>query len=489
MYTAFMIAHGGIAFSGVMITIGQDLIDCGNSSDESDAQCGDNDSDSESDCGKLWGFIKPTSLPSLIVTVGAVINACTAPFLGAIIECTPYRNRFGAFGSSMCLIGVLMSAVIIVPNEDTLAVCAVGSVLTYAFKDLHVLVGEAYIPELSPAADEVATAVTAGGLWLYCTEMVVIAVITIIGSGMTTSHYGFFVTIVCGLPMILLLYLIYSKYPQVPAAHKVPAGQTIVSFSLSRLKILTREMYRDYQDLGILLLANMCFDPALSGLFSVAVQVLIGKYKFTPAEVPIVLGCAILSAVPGVVASRACARAPANADTNAPKACPSPADVASLRRTQLALIGSLLMVATITSLATVALSQCALGIACVFGALWGFFTTFCWNSSSMMRAALVPGGREAEVSGLAFVAFNLLQWLPTLIFSIANETWNIDGALLLLNIFFVSGIAVLACIDVERGLRAKVQSLGQRRWHGGHSGEVKSTGETELPSCNTINEL
>ena len=76
----------------------------------------------------------------------------------------------------------------------------------------------------------------------------------------------------------------------------------------------------------------------------------------------------------------------------------------------------------------------------------------------------MPGGCEAEFAGLTYVSFNTLQWLPLLVFSVANEVWSIDAAMLLLNVFFLVGIGVLMCADIRRGLEARGRTLEARRW-------------------------
>jgi len=137
------------------------------------------------------------------------------------------------------------------------------------------------------------------------------------------------------------------------------------------------------------------------------------------------------------------------------------------RRMLNALRGSLFAVIVITLLAPVIMQPCNVGAAMIVCLLWAFSLSFTWSFYGMLRMSIVPGGREAEFSGLNLALFSALIWLPLLVFSVANETWSIVGAMYLLNIFFGVGIIILFFVNIDRALEAQRRSLGYRRYASG----------------------
>jgi hypothetical protein len=133
-------------------------------------------------------------------------------------------------------------------------------------------------------------------------------------------------------------------------------------------------------------------------------------------------------------------------------------------RVRAALIVGLILTIVNTILVVNVLNPCDFGAACALSCAWGFLLSFCWNSHAMLRIACVPGGRESEFAGLYMAVFSSMIWLPLFVFALANEVWNIDGALYVLTIFMGLGAIVLLFVQLDRGLNARLQSLSKRRW-------------------------
>lgn len=133
-------------------------------------------------------------------------------------------------------------------------------------------------------------------------------------------------------------------------------------------------------------------------------------------------------------------------------------------RVRAALILSLALAIINTILVVVVLTPCDFGLACLFSALWGFLLSFCWNSHSMLRISVTPGGRESEFAGLYMAVFSTMIWLPLFVFSVATEVWSIGGALYILTIFMGLGGIVLFFVHLNRGLEARERTLDKRRW-------------------------
>jgi hypothetical protein len=152
------------------------------------------------------------------------------------------------------------------------------------------------------------------------------------------------------------------------------------------------------------------------------------------------------------------------------------------KRIKIALFWALWLTVANTILVVQILPACNMGLACLFGCLWGFLLSYCWNCLSMLRMSLVPGARESEFAGLYLAIYSSMIWLPLLVFSVANELWSIDGALYVLTAFFGFGAVVLLGVDVDRALKAREATLSMRRWASllPAAGDKEGNGEEDL---------
>jgi len=495
---AVIVVHSGIIFASVITYAALEVTNCTSNSNDDGGACGsDDDAGDDSDhCVRLWGLMKPDSLLTVIGTTAAVILAVSAALTGTAMDITPYRRQIGLVGNILCTLGMVLCLPLLHPTDATLAIASVGLMLVLIFKDYLNLQIDSYGPELSKDATEIGTAVTAGFTWALVAEVLVVILWTVVGMGMSNDTYGFVVTLGSIGMMVISSYLSYRRLPDVPSSYALPPGKNIVQFTFSRLRALIVETYQSYPDLGLLLLSAMIFDPALTAVFAAAVLILISKYHFSAANVTLLLGLAIISAIPAVPLSCWLASTPSlnwcfgDADKEtAPVECTERSGVDSVRpeaertsedtfpdmppvaesrfhahRVKIILIWGLILTIINTILVVVILKACQFALACVFSFTWGFLLSFCWNCLSMLRIALVPGGRESEYAGLYLALYSSMIWLPLFVFSVANEIWNINGAMYVLTIFFGIGAVLLWFVDIDRALAVRLESLGMRRW-------------------------
>lgn len=505
-------------FAGVLTYEAIRITGCSNGDDDGSGSCSskgnDDGNDNTPDCRRLWGLTKPDSLLTVLATIAGIILAFSSMFFGTTMEVTPYRRQIGRFGTSMCAVGMALCVAIIVPNETTLAICSIGLIIHYIFKDYHYIVIESYTPELSHIPKEVATYLSVGGVWFYSSEVATVVLWIIVGFFIDGPLYGLVVSIASAIMVTVMIPLAYGRLPDVPTNHELSPDQSIFIYASTRQKALIQEVHEKYPDYGIVLLANMIYDPALSAIFIAAVQILVSKYQFTASEIPIILGCGLISAVFGAYLSRHMSKMrccsstslagtrnqlPASASDDCQEGvassggegtsstssklgsvvndieievegCVDAMDAVTAdmllhpRRMQLSIVGGLVAVSIVTVCGTFMMRPCDLGIACLFGVLWGITLSFCWTCNNMLRSALVPGGVEAEFAGLLFTTTNAFGWVPLLVFSVANEVWTIEGAMLTLLAFFAVGGGVLCTIDMKRAVMTTFKSLEQRRW-------------------------
>lgn len=465
------------------------------------------------------------------------------------MDITDWRRQFGLAAYGLALVGMALCLSISTPNEGTLILCSIGLIMIVICKAYVLVQVDSYGPELSQVQAEVGTAISGAFAWSLICNVLLVILWSLIGMGMTNSEYGLAVTIGSMILAALCSIVTYRRLPDVPAAHKLPEGVNIVQHTFRRFATLISETYRDYPDLGLIIFAGMLFDPALTAILAAAVSIMISRYSFSADQVTMILGLAIIAAIPAVPLSRWIPSTPSLTwlfnDAHDPNATVFPsaidpkapvgaglemtedlpylgvpthpvddaeaggggngngagaaaeegetakmAPAASLTttpnssgmeeqqvgqghkhvtvfhpyRVRAALIVGLALTILNTILLVQILTPCNFGLACLFSAIWGFLLSFCWNSNSMLRISVVPGGRESEFAGLYMAVFSSMIWLPLFVFSVANEVWSIGGALYILTIFMGLGGLVLFFVRLDRGLAARQRTLGMRRW-------------------------
>lgn len=569
-----LVVHSGIIFAGVITYAALKHTHCLSSNDDDGGSCASSDKDDGDDgrCEKLWGLIKPDSLLTVIGTAAAIVVALTAALVGTLMDITPYRRQLGLAGYVLAMVGLVFCLAIGNPTEDTLVVCSIGLVLIIICKAYVLLQVDSYGPELSPVHAEVGSAISGAFTWSLITNVLLVIIWSVIGMGLANSTFGVAVTIGSIILLALASLVTYRRLPDVPAAHKLPSDSNVIKYTFHRFATLIWETYHKYPDLGLLILSGMIFDPALTAIFSAAVAILISKYNFTADQVTLILGFALIAAIPSVPLSRWVASTPKlswlfndAADTLAtfsddfePQAPVGPQHAVELQtvtryttvpvqpvdaksasgsalpavssstalmatagegdlvkqsshdterehetpngpvtttittnsaemdhhatvfhahRVRAALIVSLALTIIVTILVVQVLTPCNFGLASLFACLWGFLLSYSWKSHSMLRMAVVPGGRESEFAGLYLAVYSSMIWLPLFVFSVANEVWNIDGALYILTIFLGIGGIILFFVNLERGLLTRLKSLDMRRW--AHVLDIKVQQEEE----------
>ena len=105
----------------------------------------DDEETEEIECDKVYGF-KPSSLITNAAAVAGVLSAFFLPFIGALIDFTPYRRTVG-IASAVSLI--LINSVQIGTVESTWFPMAILQAIAGFIYDIYLLVTFAYLPEIS----------------------------------------------------------------------------------------------------------------------------------------------------------------------------------------------------------------------------------------------------------------------------------------------------------------------------------------------------
>lgn len=495
---AVVLTHSGVVYAGVLTYQAIKLTGCLEEDDDSSDSCQNRDTDdyseSTGDCRRLWGLIKPDSLLTVIATGAAIVLALTSIFVGTLMDITPHRRQIGLFFVVMCIVGDIFCLSIVRNTAESLAVSAGGLFITYVFKNYHYLTIESYAPELSDNHDEVSRALSVGGTWLFASEVFTIFLWIIVSFfGLSDATYGFVVTLGTIAIVGVLAIACFSRLTNTPARsiEADSAPTSLFWYSISRQKAIFLDLRNNYPDLGLYYLANSIFDPALLALFVAAIQVLVSKYKFTSDEIPIILGVAITSSIFGAAAPRliiAFFRKHRMSEKDSEERCAA-VDAVQPTVYKYLLMIDLVLIAVITFCATFFLEPCNLGLACVFGVMWGCCLAFAWTVGNIMRSALIPGGCESEFAGILMTSTSATSWIPLFVFSIANEFWTLEGGMLTLIGFYLLGAFVLYFSDVQQAKLARNATLSKRRYVFNCETNVNNLAEAEVVEENTINPL
>lgn len=412
---SLLTAWGGIIFAGIITYEALRVTDCLPPDDT--RACSRKSSDDEEDdtpnCRRLWGLVAPEALLTVIATAGAVVLALCSAFVGNYMDSTPYRRQIAMCGTCLVAIFTFICAAIVAPSEEVLLLCSVSLFILSCLKEILNMTIESYAPELSSISTEVAAAITSANLWYYVTMTAWLLVFAIVGTGLSSSTFGFASALITGTFIIIFAFGAFSRLPNVPAAHLPPNDLSVVEASLIQLKSLAKRTYKDYPDLGLVLVAIMFFDPALQAVFTVAIQVLIGAYHFTSQDIPIIFLCAVVVSVPGIAFSKFVTSTTLWEYIEKTDLVPSDLPIESVTvetefgssleiiesiptpvmrhpgRILICLRGGLITVISVTIMAPFILQPCNIGLAILVGCMWSFCLCFNWNCSSMLRAALV----------------------------------------------------------------------------------------------------
>ena len=122
--------------------------------------------------------------------------------------------------------------------------------------------------------------------------------------------------------------------------------------------------------------------------------------------------------------------------------------------------------------------------------LWFFIPFLGWAngwaypSQRNLLIALMPGGCEAEIMGFYQFCSMILNWAPSLFFLVLNEALgSLRVAVLILPVFWFIGLAILMCVDVDKG-RDEVKATLELRMFGEVSNAEGGDVDPSAPKSN-----
>ncbi|XRB06017.1 MFS transporter [Pycnococcus provasolii] len=446
---AVQVAHSAVFFAPALQTAVRAYAGCPPLADDADA-CVD-------DSGKcnnriFSGLLRQNSVIGTLASVSAFFAAVVAPTVGVFCDATPYRRAVGLVGAVVGAL-VMLAGVTLDSTEALLSLNLACVFIGYIAKDVVILMAHSYLPELSHDIREQARASGIGNAWLYGGELISIAVMLVLTTitGAKDNDIGRLSGGVFGTASLVLIPFTFSslraKPPRVGAADdemQAPGCLGHVLGSFRRSVVVVRNCWRENRDYALLLLTALISDPALNGMVVLAAVFLSEEGCLTASQVSMALALAILCALPGAVVCGQFAQ--------------------TVRAARNAEVGLLLTNAVWMSIFSAALPRGSFIVSALMSAVIGFLLGATWQAHAVMLAGTVTPSREAELSSVSILSYNLLQWVPPLLFVLMNEaTGSMKAALALLVPFLLGGAVVVSFVNPARSQEHVSKMLSRRR--------------------------
>mmetsp|Transcript_26378 Transcript_26378/g.45013 ORF Transcript_26378/g.45013 Transcript_26378/m.45013 type:complete len:514 (+) Transcript_26378:212-1753(+) len=417
-YALMTVARGGIVMSNIFLStafirLASDSAGC--------------DSESEEECdAKVYGF-RPSSLITMIAVVSGVLSAFLLPFIGAVVDYTPYRRAVG-IGSALFITAV--QGIQIWLTDDTWFPMAILQAINGFMYMVQVLAIYAYLPDIGrEVGPETMTWFSA--LFTMCqfgaqAAYLIVNIAFAIGLKLGDVNAAQVSQGIC----VLWLFLTFipgwwKKMPTVPALHPRPAGKSLVLLGFSQVWKTSIGINKHYRSgLRWFFLAVVFAESGANAFTVVSVTFMVEVLKMTGAQVGIIFLVTLISTIPGSKAGQFLSK-----KTNP--------------------ITSWKINLVTFSAVTVAGSFVLTGperqnLIYPFGAAWGFLLGWFYPLENVVFTLSVPKGQETELSGFYTYCRSILTWLPPLVFTVMNESGlHMKWGLLSLIIFLIVGLFFL----------------------------------------------
>ena len=431
--------------------------------------------------GTLWGCLKYDSVIPGVLMAAGIMSAVLSPAVGVVCDFTSLRKPL-LLGAAFLQFVSTIAAVCLAPTHGGVGG---GLACLFVFNVCYslLLTGQSsWLPELTDDQEHLATINRRAYSLLYITEVafVVLNVGLVLALSLDYLWQGRAAALVCGTSGLVFVALAWRKLEKREPSHQLPEGtKSLFGFSFRRVVSLTRMLREDYEDFYWFLAHLLLTDPAQNAIVTLGSAFLKSELNFKASQVSQIFGLAIISAAAGSYLGSGLGR-----------------KIGIKRAVQLLLCtlgvftvfgASLLPRCTTVSVPDAAPPPGAAlppppppfedddeGCDATFGDLvpplvisivWGSLLGATWSQQMLLFASMVPGGLEAEFSGLSTFCSSFLVWLPPLLMLALNEAfdslrWGV-AATTLLNL---GGAALIHRVDVDRQLEKVAQSLEKRQF-------------------------
>ncbi|KAL7571851.1 hypothetical protein ACA910_002927 [Epithemia clementina (nom. ined.)] len=384
--------------------------------------------DGNSSYCKVYGF-QPSSLLANIAIVSGFLGSLSMPFVGAIIDHTPYRRHVGAI-SAIAL--SLLKGFEVIIGKHTWFLVAVLQVVTGILYNIHATTAYAYTSELTCDPNEQAKFNSSYNVVLYVSMLAFL--MQIFGASyiwrtddLVTARISQIIT--CTISMICFVVAWKYFFHNRPALSHVPEGGSLLSCGFTKVWKTSCRIVRHYRALTWAILAIMFGEAAVSGFATIATTYLRVVLQMSSTEIGLVFLVVFIMGIPG-----SCLGGMVTVRLKNPVSSAIICDLGCI---------------VVTSFASVVLTGPEhKGLpALLFSAVWGIGLGWLPPVDTTLFMNLMPTDSRVELMGLMMLAAVVLSWLPPMVFSLLNELGlSMAWGLVSLNIYFILSIVCLAQI-------------------------------------------
>lgn len=373
------------------------------------------------ECNEKAYGLKPSSMVTTMTSVLSLVVALLTPLMGAFVDYTNHRRRFGRI-LSFCYVSAVLPLCFI--SESTwfpLLICILCMVMS---AQTLTLVLHAYLPDLTDIEEELndltKTFIAMPGIQNMVFIVLVISISIGMGVGGEEGPTARIAALLGAVVLGTYFFLAWGLLMQPrPALNKLEEGQILLFQGFQQIGRTMTKLYQTNIPL-LWFYAAVAFGD-VKPLTGIGITFLSSHLQFTSMEIGIASMLMLICLVPGAVLSSVVCR----------KLNPVQSSVLSVM--------AFICVTGGASLFLVRPSQKALTF--VFVACWGTVAGWKVTSTSMLVAAIVPAGQDAELMGFYLFADTCLSWAPPLIFTAMNEAGMSERASLSnIIIFWVLGL-------------------------------------------------
>jgi len=396
----FRMGNGPVLMSNVylsaaLITLAEKEIDCYYADDDVE----------HDECGDVYGF-KPSSLITNIGTMTGILSALLVPFIGAVIDCTDHRRKIGVLAA---LTMIVFQATQIFTFQSTWVFMAILQGVNGFIYNVQTLAAYSYLPGI-------ATAVGPTTMIKYTAEYAVVMfsmeafyLVLCLGIGIAlglgdnneaTARLGQGVNVIVS---GLLYYFAWKFFTSAPARRCLNEGESIVTAGFIQVFRTAKGIKNHYSStLGYFLLAVMFCDAGHGAFTLIAVTYLAEVCNIKGQQLGFIFLLILLSTIPGSYFGAWVSK------KTSPK---------TSIQIQLISIISFNFVAFLTMT-----NPEPEFLPYLYGSIWGMLLGWFYPAETAIFSMVQPKGQESELTGIFMYSAQILSWLPTLVFTIMNES-------------------------------------------------------------------
>jgi len=398
--------------------------------------------------------LKPSSMVTTVVMVGQMSAALAMPFVGAAVDYTPHRRRFGAVSAAVLAFTTFAQAMIGPRTWEVVAAMQIVSIASYVCHQVAVL---SYLPGLSRyaapgeavAVDDERERFRVNSLANVCAlgaQMGTLAVVTGVAVGLglgdvDTAALGQFLV---GGSLFLIFGAIWTR--RSPCAFKEAAATKVLPPNKGLARVAASEVLGAWAtirercpEVGKFLVGYALVNGGMTGFGSLAVVFMKDHLNMDSGNTIAVVALTIVFAIPSAFA------------------CTALMSRVGARR---AFIGSIVYMTVVTVAAPIVLCgrECA-SLVFLFAFFWGVGFGIFYASNASYFTELIPTDAVSQFMSLYYFSAQILSWAPPAVYTLLNQlTSETHLSLFVLAAFFAASLPFFHAIKPAEGGRIKSPS-------------------------------